>query len=55
MDEPELKPSPAPSPAPSNAEADADDRRRDAELERRFKAGLKILERYRETFKALAK
>lgn len=51
MDEPELKP----SSAPPNSDANPNVRRRDADLERRFKAGLKILERYRETFKALAK
>lgn len=51
MDEPEDKPTSAlPSP-----EANTDVSPCDAELERQFKLGLEILERYRETFEALAK
>jgi hypothetical protein len=51
MDEPEDKSTSAlPSP-----EANTHVSPRDAELERQVKLGLEILERYRETFEALAK
>ncbi|WP_164512747.1 hypothetical protein [Caulobacter vibrioides] len=50
MDESERQPSSAPQRPDCNVDAD----RRDAELDRQVKLGLEILERYRETFKALA-
>jgi hypothetical protein len=51
MDEPKDEPiSALPSPG-----ANTDVSPRDAELERQIKLGLEILERYRETFEALAK
>ncbi|WP_425994538.1 hypothetical protein [Caulobacter sp. DWR1-3-2b1] len=40
---------------PPRPEVSADVRRSDAELERRYKLGLEILDRYRKTFEALAK
>ncbi|USQ96430.1 hypothetical protein [Caulobacter sp. RL271] len=51
MDESERQPSSAPQSPDFNVDAD----RRDAELERQVRLGLEILERYRETFEALAK